>query len=63
MINLKLIRDLPRWRVGVVHVVARLMGVLIHVEGFPFGSSRLKEARGCDVGEASGKVAAIGRIA
>lgn len=63
MINLKLIRDLPRWRVGVVHLFAKAMGVLIHVEGFPFGSSRLKEARGLDVGKTTGEVGQIGRLA
>lgn len=40
MLNLKLVEDQPRWRVAVVARCAQLMGVLIHVEGIPFGSNR-----------------------
>lgn len=30
----------PRWRVVVLHYMARALGILVHVEGFPFGSRR-----------------------
>ena len=43
MLNLKLIERHPRWRVWVVANLAKLMGVQIHVEGIPFGSSRTRE--------------------
>lgn len=33
-----------RWRVLAVHLVAKLFGVLIKVEGMPFGSSRTRLA-------------------
>ena len=54
MLNLKFIESQPRWRVAVVALFAKLMGVLIHVEGIPFGSarSRKKQAPGL-VGKAS----------
>jgi len=29
------------WRLWPVHVVAKMFGVLVKVEGFPFGSARL----------------------
>lgn len=29
-----------KWRVLPVHLVAKLLGVLVHVEGMPFGSAR-----------------------
>ena len=29
-----------KWRVLPVHLVAKLFGVLVHVEGMPFGSAR-----------------------
>ncbi|MCY0910881.1 hypothetical protein [Massilia antarctica] len=29
-----------RWRVLPVHLIAKLLGVLVHIEGIPFGSSR-----------------------
>jgi hypothetical protein len=28
------------FRARVIHIVARLLGVLVHIEGWPFGSSR-----------------------
>jgi len=31
----------PPWRVWLVHLFAKPLGVLVHVEGFPFGSARL----------------------
>lgn len=31
----------PTWRVRVLHWVAKALGVLIHIEGFPYGSLRL----------------------
>ncbi len=45
MLNLQLIEDQPRWRVAVVATFAKLMGVCIHVEGIPFGSSRSRARR------------------
>lgn len=33
-----------RWRVLPVHLVAKLLGVLVHVEGMPFGSNRTRLA-------------------
>jgi hypothetical protein len=45
MRNLKLIEDQPRWRVAVVAYFAKLMGVLVKVEGFPFGSARKLKPR------------------
>ncbi len=45
MMNLKLVEDQPRWRVAVVAIFAKLMGVLIHVEGIPFGSNRTRIGR------------------
>lgn len=40
MNNLKLIQCQPRWRVAVIHLFARLIGVMVVVEGIPFGSRR-----------------------
>lgn len=40
MQNVNLIRWQPRWRVAVVARVAQMLGILVHVEGIPFGSSR-----------------------
>jgi hypothetical protein len=40
MMNLSLVKNQPRWRVAAVAAVAKLMGVVIHVEGVPFGSYR-----------------------
>lgn len=31
----------PVWRVGIIALVARALGVLVHVEGLPVGSNRL----------------------
>ena len=45
MTNLKLIEDQPRWRVTTVALFAKLMGVLIHVEGIPFGSNRTRNCK------------------
>lgn len=33
-----------RWRVLPVHLVAKLFGVLVKVEGMPFGSARIYRA-------------------
>lgn len=54
MQNLKFVECQPHWRVGIVALFTKLMGVLIHVEGIPMGSgrSRKKQATGV-VGEAS----------
>lgn len=43
--NVHLIEKQPRWRVRLVHYFAKLMGVLIHVEGIPFGSARSRRAQ------------------
>lgn len=39
MLNQKLTHH-NKWRLWPVHAVAKLFGVLIHVNGVPFGSSR-----------------------
>lgn len=31
----------PAWRVGLLHYVAKALGVLAHVEGLPIGSNRI----------------------
>lgn len=38
MTNLQLIEDQPRWRVALLHYIAKLIGVTFKVEGVPFGS-------------------------
>jgi len=45
----------PAWRVWPVHLVARLFGVLVHVDGFPFGSGRVfrKNQGSCEPGDTS----------
>jgi len=43
MQNLKFLEDQPQWRVAVVATFAKLLGVLIHVEGIPFGSNRTRK--------------------
>ena len=45
MLNLKFVEGQPHWRVAVVARFAQLMGVLIHVEGIPFGSNRKRTHR------------------
>lgn len=45
MMNLQLIERQPHWRVWMVAWFSRIMGVCIHVEGIPFGSSRLRKKR------------------
>jgi hypothetical protein len=45
VLNLKFVEDHPRWRVALVALFAKLLGVLIHVEGIPFGSSRSRKKR------------------
>jgi hypothetical protein len=63
MQNLKFVECQPRWRVGIVALFAKLMGVLIHVEGIPMGSgrSRKKQAPGQMGGAASPSQAAGGQ--
>lgn len=46
--NLRLIEDQPRWRVWIVARLAQLMGVRIHVEGIPFGSSRTRRPKAAE---------------
>lgn len=58
MKSLHLVQYQPRWRVALVARFAQLMGVLIHVEGFPFGSARLDTSRG----EASGAEGPAGSL-
>lgn len=38
MVNAKL--TTTPWRARLIHVVAKIFGVLVHIEGFPFGSAR-----------------------
>jgi hypothetical protein len=38
--NLNLVSQ-PAWRITLVHWFAQLIGVYIHVEGLPFGSTRI----------------------
>jgi hypothetical protein len=38
--NLNLISQ-PSWRVTLIHWLAKLIGAHIHVEGLPFGSTRI----------------------
>lgn len=65
MINLRLIEDQPRWRVALVARLAQLVGVLIHVEGIPFGSNRCrkKQTRGRLGEEASSSAGTAGSAA
>lgn len=34
----------PHWRLCVVHVVAKALGILVHVEGIPLGSTRIRRS-------------------
>lgn len=43
MMNLKYVESQPHWRVATVALFAQMMGVLIHVEGIPFGSNRSRK--------------------
>lgn len=63
MLNLHLIENQPHWRVALVALFAQLMGVLIHVEGIPFGSNRSRKKQVSENlgGQAQG-MAAVGRI-
>lgn len=57
MLNLHLVEDQPRWRVWLVARFAQLIGVLVHVEGIPFGKTctrRNQTQRGLEE-EASGQ--------
>ena len=62
MLNLKLVEDQPHWRVAVVARFAKLMGVLIHVEGIPFGSNRSRKHKVGEglAGQESGQAGQIG---
>ncbi len=59
MLNLQLIENQPRWRVAIVARFAQLMGVCIHVEGIPFGSSRSRKERS-EASETMGATAVVG---
>lgn len=48
MLNLKFVEEQPHWRVALVAYFAKLMGVMIHIEGIPFGSSRSRRMAGRD---------------
>lgn len=37
--------EYARWRVVCIHYAAKLIGVTVHVEGFPYGSSRTRRAQ------------------
>jgi hypothetical protein len=39
MMNLRLVQQ-DAWRVRLIHYVAKAAGLLIHIDGIPFGSSR-----------------------
>lgn len=56
MMNLHFVENQPRWRVAIVARFARLIGVLIHVEGIPFGSSRNYSQRGESAGSQGASV-------
>lgn len=43
MSNLQMVEGYPRWAVWFVAQVARLVGIVIHVEGIPFGAPRLRK--------------------
>lgn len=62
MLNLKLVEDQQHWRVAVVATFAKIMGVLIHVEGIPFGSNRTRRHKTGEglAGQTSGQVGQIG---
>jgi hypothetical protein len=60
MLNLKLVENQPRWRVASVHYFAKLAGVLIHVEGIPFGSRRSYRRTKAGEGMATAQPAAQG---
>jgi len=40
MINANLIDHAPAWKLAIIHFVAKVLGVLVKVEGIPFGSTR-----------------------
>lgn len=40
MYNLNLVTQ-DSWRVRIVHYVAKAVGLLVHVEGIPFGTNRI----------------------
>lgn len=48
------IEEQPRWRVAIIAALAKLIGVRIHVEGYPLGSNRnwKPKARASVVGSA-----------
>jgi hypothetical protein len=43
MMNLKLVERQPHWRVWLVVMFAKLVGVTFNVEGIPFGSNRSRK--------------------
>lgn len=60
MRNLHLIQGQPKWRVAVIAIMAKLLGILIHVEGLPFGSSRLRVVQWTS--DDSGRVSSISTL-
>jgi hypothetical protein len=61
MVNLKLIETAPHWRVAVVALVAKALGITVKVEGIPFGSRRRMKPwtpKMVSAGSALGKCAA-----
>ena len=32
--------NVPRWRVAIIHMIANMLGVLVHINGAPYGSWR-----------------------
>lgn len=43
---------IANWRVSAVHYVAKAVGLLVKIEGFPVGTNRNLERVKCDVGGA-----------
>lgn len=35
-------RYIPSWRLWLVHIVAKSVGVLVHVHGMPYGTNKEK---------------------
>lgn len=52
----------PTWRVWLLHLIAKALGVLVHVEGFPYGSVRLYRKSEYGKPRASGSVGISGSI-
>jgi hypothetical protein len=40
-VNKSLIKTYPAWRICVIDLVAKALGVLVHIEAYPFGFARI----------------------